>query len=254
MLCRSLESCKWGNACNPCSPSASSPPSLSHLTASAHILSSKDAGGKKNLLPPRRTPRMVRGRLQQQEKSGDSPIYRDPSRGLPAVFSTLPSVGRENPPFTPTTAEGLRDGQQSRYQLVPRRGRWRRGSGRGGDRGRSGCVRLGSERWLGYERWSRSGVQCAGLSWVRAAPGDSLAQASARWTAPAPPPPYKEERAGSRGNSPAPLTSMFIHGEAGGRLEAGGRPTIGGCVPLPARACALRASVGGACASLAPGK
>lgn len=42
--------------------------------------------GKKNLLPPRRTPRMVRGRLQQQEKSGDSPIYRDPSRGLPSVF------------------------------------------------------------------------------------------------------------------------------------------------------------------------
>lgn len=57
---------------------------------------------------------MVRGRLQQQEKSGDSPIYRDPSRGLPAVFSTLPSVGRENPPLTPNDCRGF-EGRTAEY-------------------------------------------------------------------------------------------------------------------------------------------
>ena len=254
MLCRSLESCKWENACNPCSPSASSPPSLSQLTASAHVLSSKDTGKKKISAPsPQDSPDGAWATSAAREKRRLPHLPGPLPGGSPLCFQHS-QLGEREPSLTPTAAEGLRDGQQSIYQLVPRRGRWRGGSGRGWDRGRSGLVRLGSERWLGYERWSRSGVQWAGLSWVRAAPGDSLAQASARWTAPAPLPPYKEERAGSRGNRPAPLTSMFIHGEAGGRLEAGGRPAIGGCVPLPARACALQGSVGGVCASLAPGK
>lgn len=45
---------------------------------------------------------MVRGRLQQQEKSGDFLIYQGPlRRGLPAVFLTPPSGRRETPPSCP---------------------------------------------------------------------------------------------------------------------------------------------------------
>lgn len=44
---------------------------------------------------------MVRGRLQQQEKSGDSPIYQGSLRGLPDVFSTPLSRRTENPPSRP---------------------------------------------------------------------------------------------------------------------------------------------------------
>lgn len=40
------------------------------------------------------------------------------------------------------------------------------------------------------------------VGWVQLGPGGSLAPASARWTAPAPLPPYKRERAVSRGIVP----------------------------------------------------
>lgn len=131
-------------------------------------------GGKKNLCSlPAGLPGWCVGDLNSKRKAATPPFTRDPSQGLPALFST-PSSGRgeREPSLMPKAAGGLRDGQHSIYQLESRCGRWRGGSGRGGDRGRSGRVLLGPERWLGYERWSRSGVQWAGLSWVRAAPGD----------------------------------------------------------------------------------
>lgn len=102
---------------------------------------------------------------------------------------------RENPPFTPTTEEGWRNGHRSIYQPVSRRRKVERRVGTGG---RPGPVRLGSVPWLECERWSRAGVLGAGLRWVSCC---ALAPASARWTAPAPPP-YKGERAGSRGLAP----------------------------------------------------
>lgn len=75
---------------------------------------------------------MVRGRLQQQEKSGDSPIYQGPLPGAPRCVFNTPIREEREPSLTPTAAEGLRDGQRSIYQLVSRCGRWRGGSGRGG--------------------------------------------------------------------------------------------------------------------------
>lgn len=165
------------------------------------------------------------------------------------MFSIPPSGKRENPPSRPRLP-GVVETDEGVFTSL----RWRGGSRRGGDRGRSGRVRLASELWLGYERRARSGVQWAGLRGIRAALGSSLAPASARWTAPVPLPVYKGERAGSRGLSPAPLTSMFIHGEAGGRLEAGGSPAIGECGPLPACTCALGPLARGVCVNKSTGK
>lgn len=221
MLCRSLESCKWENARNPRSPSASSPPSLSHLTASAHILSSKDRG-EKSLLPPHRTPRMVRGRLQQQEKRGDSPIYQGPLPGAPRCVFNTPIWEEREPSLTPKTADGLRDGHQSIYQLVSRRGRWRGGSGWGGrDRGRSGCVRLGSERWLGFERRSRSassGLGSAGSAQLQEARSLRLQHAGQR--------PRRclfiKESARGHVGSPRPI-DVNVHSWGSGRAPRGGR-------------------------------
>lgn len=202
-MCRSLEPCKWeNNHRSPRLPRASSPPSLSHLTAIAHVLSSSNMGEKNLCSLPVGLPGWCVGDFSSERKSCDSPVYRGPLPGGSLLCLQHPHREEREPSLTPTAAEGLRDGQRSIYQLVSRRERWRGGSGRGGDRGRSGRVRLGSERWPGYERRSRSGVPWAGLSWVGAASGGSFAPASARWTAPAPPPPYKGERAGSRGRAP----------------------------------------------------
>lgn len=140
---------------------------------------------------------MVRGRPASRKKEATSSFTKDPYGGLPAVFSTPPSGKRENPPSRPRLP-GVVETDEGVFTSL----RWRGGSRRDGDRGRSGRVSLGSELWLGYERRSRSGVQWAGLRGVRAALGGSLSPASARWTAPAPLRVYKGERAGSRGLSP----------------------------------------------------
>lgn len=143
---------------------------------------------------------MVRGRLQQQEKSGVSPLTRDPYRGLPDVFSTPPSGRKENPPsLTPTAA---RVGGTDTGVFTS----WCHGAG-GGEEGRGGV-------WNGEDRnASASAPEVVArigplvevwrpVGWAPLDPGCSLAQASARWTAPAPLPPYKRERAVSRGIAP----------------------------------------------------
>lgn len=65
---------------------------------------------------------MVRGRLQQQEKS-NSRICEGPLPGAPRCVFNTPIRKEREPSLTPTAAEGLRDGQQSIYQLVSRCGR-----------------------------------------------------------------------------------------------------------------------------------
>lgn len=179
----------------PLHPRCLSPPYLSHLIASAHVLSSKNKG-EISAPSPQDSPDGAWA-TSIKKKEATSSFTKDPYGGLPAVFSTPPSGKRENPPSRPRLL-GVVETDEGVFTSL----KWRGGSRRGGDRGRSGRVRLGSELWLGYERRSRSGVQWAGLRGVRAAPGGSLAPASARWTAPAPLPVYKGERAGSRGLSP----------------------------------------------------
>lgn len=74
-------------------------------------------GKKKSLLPPHRTPRMVRGRLKQQEKSGNSPIYQGPFPGAPrTVFNTLIREGGER---TLPHAQGCRGFEGWTAQYLP---------------------------------------------------------------------------------------------------------------------------------------
>lgn len=159
---------------------------------------------------------MVRGRPASRKKEATSSFTKDPYGGLPAVFSTPPSGKRENPPSRPRLP-GVVETDEGVFTSL----RWRGGSRRDGDRGRSGRVSLGSELWLGYERRSRSGVQWAGLRRVRAALGGSLSPASARWTAPAPLRVYKGERGGHVG-SPRP-TDVNVHSWGSGQAPRGGR-------------------------------
>lgn len=100
-MCRSLKSCKWEkNACNALTQ-CSSPPSLSHLTASAHVLSSKDKGEKNLCSLPTGLPGWCVGDFSSKRKAATPPFARDPYQGLPAVFSTPPSRRRGNPPSHP---------------------------------------------------------------------------------------------------------------------------------------------------------
>lgn len=158
-MCRSLESCKWENVHHPRTHCASSPPSLSHLIARAHVLSSEDTG--KSLLPPHRTLWMVRGRLQQQKKKAATPHLPETlTGGSPMCFQHPHLGGVRTLPHT-HRCQGWRDRQRSIYQLVSRRRRWRGGSRRGGDRGRSERFRLGSRR--GLDRTDGRGLASSGL-------------------------------------------------------------------------------------------
>lgn len=181
--------------CQPLHPRCLSPPYLSHLIASAHVLSSKNKG--EISAPSSQDSPDGAWATSIKKKRGDFLIYQGPLRGAPCCVFNTPSGKRENPPSRPRLP-GVVETDEGVFTSL----RWRGGSRRDGDRGRSGRVSLGSELWLGYERRSRSGVQWAGLRGVRAALGGSLSPASARWTAPAPLRVYKGERAGSRGLSP----------------------------------------------------
>lgn len=75
---------------------------------------------------------MVRGRLHQRQKSRDSHIYQRPFSGGP-LCSQHPTQ-KENPPFTPTTEEGWRNGHRIFTSRCHDGGRWRGGSGQGEDR------------------------------------------------------------------------------------------------------------------------
>lgn len=114
-MCRSLESCKWGNACNPCSPSASSPPSLSHLTASAHILSSKDAGGKKkkSAPSPQDSPDGAWATSAAREKRR-LPHLQGPFPGAPLCVFNTPICGEREPSLHAHDCRGF-EGRTAEY-------------------------------------------------------------------------------------------------------------------------------------------
>lgn len=122
------------------------------------------------LFPPHRTPRMVRGRLHQRQKSRDSSIYQRPFSGAPRCVLNTPLGEKKNLPSRPRLK---RVGEMDIGVFTSRchdGGRWRGGSGQGEDRDPSAltpsrgwsvsdgrCWRSRSWAQLGQQQLSRSG-------------------------------------------------------------------------------------------------
>lgn len=164
-----------------------------------------------DLFPPHRTPRMVRGRLHQRQKSRDSPIYQRPFSGAPRCALNTP-LGEKTLPSRPRLK---RVGGMDIGVFTSRchdGGRWRGGSGQGEDRAPSALAP--------FRGWSASGGR--GLaSWELGSAG-SAAALSLRLQHAGQRPRRRLIKGSARGHvgSPRPI-DVNVHSWGSGRVPGG---------------------------------